>query len=69
MTIFEVDRATPEEMRRRPGMSIQYNLQHDLTHQKLVTRSEWHALFREAGFTAIEERNLRFARTLIFTVQ
>ena len=69
MTIFEVDRATPEEMRRRPGMSIQYNLQHDLTHQKLVGRSEWNALFREAGFTTIEERNLRFARTLIFTVQ
>ena len=69
MTVFEVDRATTEEMRRRPGMSIQYNLQHDLTHQKLVSRSTWHALFREAGFTAIEEHNLTFARTLIFTVQ
>ena len=69
MTVFEVDRATPEEMRRRPGMSIQYNLQHDLTHQKLVDSSTWHALFHEAGFTAIEERNLTFARTLIFTVQ
>jgi 2-ketoarginine methyltransferase len=69
MTVFEVDRATPEEMRQRPGMSIQYNLQHDLTHQTLVSRSTWRALFEEAGFTRIEERNLRFARTLIFTVQ
>jgi len=68
LMVFEIDKATPEAMRRRPGMSIQYNLQHALTHQKLVDRSAWHAIFQEAGFTAIEERNVRFARTLIFTV-
>ena len=33
---FEIDRATPELMRRRQGMSIQYNLQHTLSHQTLV---------------------------------
>ena len=69
LTIFEVDRATPEEMRQRPGMSIQYILQHDISHQKLVSRAEWLALLREAGFTRIDERHLKFARTLIFTVQ
>ncbi|HEV3215429.1 MAG TPA: methyltransferase domain-containing protein [Vicinamibacterales bacterium] len=68
LTVFEVDRATPDAMRRRPGMSVQYTLQHDLSHQKLISRSAWHALFHEAGFTAIEERNLSFARTVIFTV-
>jgi SAM-dependent methyltransferase len=69
LTVFEIDKATPEMMRRRPGMSIQYNLQHELTHQKLVDRSTWRAIFKEAGFTAIEERNLKFARTLVFTLQ
>ena len=43
LTVFEIDKATPETMRRRPGMSIQYNLQHDLTHQKLVDRSATYA--------------------------
>lgn len=69
LTVFEVDRATPEQMRRRPGMAIHYTLQHDLSHQKLVSRDVWRALFGEAGFTRVDERNLRFARTVIFTVQ
>lgn len=70
LMVFEVDRATPETMRgQRPGMSIQYILQHDLSHQKLVSAAEWHRLFRAAGFTTIDERNLSFARTVIFTVQ
>lgn len=69
LTVFEVDRATPEQMRQRPGMAIHYTLQHDLSHQKLVSRDVWRALFGEAGFTRVDERNLRFARTVIFTVQ
>jgi SAM-dependent methyltransferase len=69
LTVFEVDRATPEQMRRRPGMAIHYVMQHDLSHQKLVSRATWRSLFQEAGFTAIEERNLSFARTVIFTVR
>lgn len=69
LTIFEVDRATPDAMRQRPGMSIQYILQHDISHQKLVSRPEWLALFREAGFGSVVESHLSFARTLIFTVQ
>jgi len=69
LTVFEVDRPTPEAMRRRPGMAVQYILQHDLSHQKLVSRPEWRALFQEAGFKSIEERNLSFARSVIFTLQ
>jgi SAM-dependent methyltransferase len=69
LTVFEIDKASPETLRRRPGMSIQYNLQHALTHQKLADRATWRALFAEAGFTAIEERNVAFARTLVFTVR
>jgi ubiquinone/menaquinone biosynthesis C-methylase UbiE len=68
-TVFEVDRPTPEQMRERPGMAVQYILQHDLSHQKLVSRAEWRALFKEAGFTSIVERNLSFARSVIFTLQ
>jgi SAM-dependent methyltransferase len=69
LSVFEVNRATPDERRRRHGMSIQYVLQHDLSHQKLVTSQQWRALFEEAGFTTIEERNVRFARTVIFTLE
>lgn len=66
---FEIDRATPELMRRRPGMSIQYNLQHTLSHQTLVDRAAWRAIFTDAGLRIVDERNIRFARTLVFTVQ
>ncbi|MEO7273524.1 MAG: methyltransferase domain-containing protein [Vicinamibacterales bacterium] len=69
LTVFEIDKASPETLRRRPGMSIQYNLQHAVTHQKLADRATWRALFAEAGFTRIEERNVAFARTVAFTVQ
>jgi ubiquinone/menaquinone biosynthesis C-methylase UbiE len=69
LIVFEVIRPTPEEMRRKPGMAVQYILQHDLTHQKLVSRKEWRELFKAAGFSSVEERYLRFARTSIFTLR
>lgn len=68
LVVFEVLRPTPEEMRKRPGMAIQYVLQHDLSHQKLVGREEWRELFRKAGFSRIDERLLQFSRTAMFTV-
>jgi SAM-dependent methyltransferase len=67
--VFEVDRPTPDEMRRWPGMAVQYTLQHDISHQKLVSRAEWRALFEEAGFKSVQEKNLSFARSVIFTLQ
>ena len=68
LVVFEVLRPTPEELRKRPGMAVQYVMQHDLTHQKLVGREEWHELFRKAGFSRVEERHLGFSRTAMFTV-
>jgi ubiquinone/menaquinone biosynthesis C-methylase UbiE len=68
LVVFEVVRPSAEEMRRRPGMAIQYVLQHDLTHQKLVGLEEWKELFRKAGFSRIDQRHLRFTRTAMFTV-
>ena len=68
LIVFEVIKASPEELRKRPGMGVQYFLQHDLSHQKLVDRGEWKLLFEKAGFSLIEERYLRFARTAIFTI-
>lgn len=67
--VFEAIRSTPEEMRKKPGMAIQYVLQHDLSHQRLVSREEWRELFKTAGFNSIEERYLRFARTAIYTLR
>jgi SAM-dependent methyltransferase len=69
LIIFEVARPSAEELRRRPGMGIIYFLHHDLTHQKPVGRDEWRELFKKAGFTAIEEIDLWFARTIIFIVR
>jgi len=66
--VFEVHRASIEKTRKRSGMSPHYFLQHDLTHQKLVSRREWKELFKTAGFRSIEERYLRFVRTSIFTI-
>jgi SAM-dependent methyltransferase len=68
LVVFEVLRPTPEELRKRPGMAVQYVMQHDLTHQKLVGRDEWRAIFRQAGFSKVEERLLSFSRTAMFTV-
>lgn len=68
LVVFEVLRPTAEEMRKRPGMAIQYVLQHDLTHQKLIGREEWKELFWRAGFRRIDERHLQFSRTAMFTV-
>ena len=69
LMIFEVDRLTLEEMRRRrPGMAIPYLLQHDLSHQKPIAKEGWRPIFERAGFQSIEQRNLKFARLVIFTV-
>jgi hypothetical protein len=70
LMIFEVDRPSLEMMRRRrSGMAIPYFLHHDLSHQKPMARSHWPPLLKKAGFEHIEERNLEFARSVIFTVR
>ena len=67
--VFEVIRPADEDMRRRPGMMVQYLLQHELTHQKLVTSQEWHDIFRAAGFSHVDEQYFGFARTAIFVLR
>jgi ubiquinone/menaquinone biosynthesis C-methylase UbiE len=69
LIVFEAIRATPDEMHEKPGMAVQYLLQHEITHQKLVYREEWKELFKTAGFRSIEERYLKFARTSIFFIR
>lgn len=68
LIVFEVLRPSVEDMRRRPGMAIHYALQHDLSHQKLVSGDEWKRLFQKAGFARIEARELSFLRTAIYTL-
>lgn len=69
LIVFEAIKPSAEEMRKRPGMAVQYLLQHDLTHQKLVGRENWRNLFENAGFNSINERYLGFARTAIYTLR
>jgi SAM-dependent methyltransferase len=68
LIVFEVLRPSVEQMRRRPGMAIHYALQHDLSHQKLVSGAEWMRLFEKAGFRNIDERELKFVRSVIYTL-
>lgn len=68
LLIFEAIRPTPEDRRRRPGMAVEYVLQHDLSHQPLRSRQEWRLVFQEAGFSSVHERYLDFARTAIYVL-
>lgn len=69
LIVFEVIRPTLEELCRRPGMAVQYLLQHDITRQKVVSSAKWRELFRASGFSFIDERYLAFARTSMFMLQ
>jgi cyclopropane fatty-acyl-phospholipid synthase-like methyltransferase len=68
LMVFEVDRPSADEMRRRPGMAIPYFLQHDLSRQRPIPKEKWPPIFEAAGFTRIEVRDLSFARSVIFTL-
>lgn len=64
--IFEVNRPTPEEIRKRPGMSAQYIVQHVLSNQRLESSALWKKIFQEAGFYKIEEQHLNLTKTSLF---
>ena len=68
LVICEVIRHTPEELRRKPGGVLEIQLFHGLSNQRLASRAEWQALFRQAGFTNIQEAYLDFVRTAIYVV-
>ncbi len=67
--VFEVIRPDDDEMRRRPGMMVQYLLQHELSHQKLVSSQQWREIFRAAGFTHVDEHYYGFSRTAMFILR
>lgn len=67
--ICEIPRYSPDELRRRPGGILEYQLFHALTGQHLATREEWNALWRDAGFTRIEEKYLAFARSVFYILR
>ena len=65
--LIETIRPTPKELRRRPGMAIEYFLFHDLSLQKPIGRDEWKKAFKDAGYESLKEDYIGFARTAIFT--
>jgi SAM-dependent methyltransferase len=69
LLVFEADRPTPEDMRKRPGMAVAYYLQHDLSRQRPVAKEDWLPMFELAGFARIEQRNFSFARSVMFTLR
>lgn len=66
LVVCEVIRHSPEELRQKPGGVMEIQLLHALSDQRLATRSEWHDIFRRAGFSSVEETYLDFARTAVF---
>jgi 2-ketoarginine methyltransferase len=68
LIICESVRHTPEQLRKRPGPILEFQLTHDLTGQRPITRQEWQTLFKKAGFTTIEEQYFDFIKTVIYTV-
>jgi SAM-dependent methyltransferase len=68
LIVFEVDLPAVDEMRKRPGMIVQYMVQHDLTNQKLAGRMEWQELFHRTGFKIINEVQLSTGRVSVFVL-
>lgn len=69
LMIFELDRPTPEQMRKRPGMAVPYFLHHDLSQQRPAAKPVWLDVVKRAGFTKVDVRELKFARSIILTVE
>ena len=68
LIVCESARHTPEQLRKRPGPLMDFQLVHDLSGQRPVSREEWRAIFGKAGFTSIGEDYFRLGRMVIFTV-
>ncbi len=67
--VIETIRPDADELRRRPGMAVEYFLFHDLSLQKPIGRDGWKKAFRDAGFQSLQEFNIGFARSAIYTAQ
>ncbi|HEU4760665.1 MAG TPA: methyltransferase domain-containing protein [Dehalococcoidia bacterium] len=69
LIISESARHTPEELRRRPGPLMEFQLVHELSGQRPLSREDWKELFQEAGFTSVEEDYIPLVRIAIYTVR
>jgi SAM-dependent methyltransferase len=67
--VVETIRPEPEDLRRRPGMAIEYFLFHDLSLQKPIGREAWKKAFREAGYESLKENYIAFARSAVYTAK
>ncbi|MFB3827309.1 MAG: class I SAM-dependent methyltransferase [Bryobacteraceae bacterium] len=67
--IVEPIRVGVERLRKRPGLSVEYFLLHDLSRQHLGWRGDWARLFAKAGFEQMQEQHITFARTAIYSVK
>ena len=56
-----------DELRRRPGPLMDFQLTHELTGQKTLSREQWRALFRDGGFASVDEDYLRSVRMAVYT--
>lgn len=69
LLICESIRHTPEQLRGHPGPLMEFQLVHDLSGQRPISRQEWRSIFEEAGFRSIEEEYFKFARVAIYVVR
>ncbi len=67
--VIETIRPEPEDLRRRPGMAIEYYLLHDLSLQKPIGRDAWRKAFSDAGYESLDENYVAFARSAVYTAR
>jgi SAM-dependent methyltransferase len=67
--VIETIRPEPEDLRRRPGMAIEYFLFHDLSLQKPIGREAWKKAFTDAGYESLQEDYIAFARSAVYTAK
>jgi SAM-dependent methyltransferase len=55
-----------DELPAQPSYIAEYQLFHKISGQKLANLKTWKEIFRSAGFSSIEEKYLRFCRTVVY---
>ncbi len=69
LIVCESVRHSPQELRKRPGPIMEFQLVHALSGQRTVTRREWRDMFATAGFASVEEIYFGLGRMVIYTVR
>lgn len=68
LLICEGVRHSPEQLRKRYGPLAEFQLSHDLTGQRPLSRSGWKGLFAEAGFRSVREHYYSVVRMAVYEV-